>query len=50
MQEGRLTVKIPSKFDATVTARARAEFPPASCVGDLISQWRIQAKHSCTKY
>lgn len=24
-------VKMPNKLDATVTARARAEFPPASC-------------------
>lgn len=30
MQVGKLTVRIPNKLDATVTARARAALPPAS--------------------
>lgn len=27
-----LTIKIPKRLDITVIARARAEFPPASCI------------------
>lgn len=27
-----LTIKIPTRFDITVIARASAEFPPASCI------------------
>lgn len=29
--KSKLTVKMPNKLDVTVSARARAEFPPTSC-------------------
>lgn len=37
---------MPNKLDATVTARARAEFPPASWIGIVLSQWRERKRNS----